>query len=277
MALWSSVTPDYFRAIGIPLLKGRFLTDRDSQGAPQVAVISKSLARQLAPNADPVGKRINVDGVKGVVEIVGVVDDVHQRGMTSQATSEIYLPFSQAPTWIICFAIRTATDPTGLAKPVERAIWAVDKDQSIGYIMPMSVLASESMAPQRVTMLLLGAFASMALILAAVGIYGVIAYSAGQRTHEIGIRRALGAQRRDVLELVLSEGLVLVLTGIVIGLAGALGLTRVIAGLLYSVGPRDPAVFTLVPLLLAAVALFASYLPARRATKVDPMVALRYE
>jgi putative ABC transport system permease protein len=277
MALWSSVTPDYFRALGIPLLKGRFFTDRDSQGASQVAIISKSLARQLAPNAGPLGKRLNVDGVKGVVKVVGVVGDVHQRGMTSQVASEIYLPFSQAPMWIICFAIRTATNPTGLAKTVEGAIWAVDKDQSVGYVMPMNELASESMAPQGVTVLLLGVFAGMALILAAVGIYGVIAYSAGQRTHEIGVRMALGAQGRDVFELVVSEGLVLVLAGIVIGLAGALGLTRVIAGLLYGVGPRDPVVFTLVPLVLAALALFASYLPARRATKVDPMVALRHE
>ena len=277
MAVWSSVTPGYFPALGIPLLKGRFLTDRDDQGAPQVAIISKTLARQLTPNVDPVGERINVQGVKGVVEVVGVVDDVHQRGMTSQMTSEIYLPFSQAPMWIICFAVRTASDPAGLAKAVQRAIWAVDKDQSIGYVMPMDQLASESLAPQRVVTLLLGVFAGVALILAAVGIYGVIAYSAGQRTHEIGIRMALGARRADLLRLVVGQGMLLTLVGVGAGLIAAFGLTRLMSSMLYGVRPTDLATFAVVSLVLAGVAMLASYIPARRAATVDPMVALRYE
>jgi putative ABC transport system permease protein len=277
MAIWGSVTPDYFRALGIPLLKGRFFKDGDDQGMPPVAIISRSLARQIAPIADPVGKRINVQGLKSAVEVVGVVGDVHQQGITSEMTSEIYLPFSQTPMWIICFAIRTASNPLNLTKAAEGAIWAVDKDQSIGYIMPMDELAAESLAPHRVATLLLGGFAALALLLAAVGIYGVIAYAAAQRTHEIGIRIALGARRSDVLKMIVGQGLTLVLVGVGIGIAGALALTRFLASLLYGIKPTDPLTFVAVSLLLTCVALMACYIPARRATKVDPMVALRHE
>jgi putative ABC transport system permease protein len=276
-AVWSSVTPDYFPALSIPLLRGRFFTDQDTQGAQAVAIVSKSLAGQLAPNADLVGKQVNAEGVKGALEIVGVVGDVHQLGITSEMTSEIYLPFSQLPAPIICFAVRTASDPAGLAKAAERAIWAVDKDQSIGYIMPMGELASEWLAPQRVVTLLLGGFAGMALLLAAVGIYGVIAYSVTQRTHEIGIRMALGARATHILRLVVGQGLGLALAGVALGLAGSFGLTRFLSSLLYGVRPSDPPVFVAVSALPAGVALLASLIPARRATKVDPMVALRYE
>jgi putative ABC transport system permease protein len=242
-----------------------------------VAIISKSLAGQLAPNADPVGKLVDVEGLKGAVEVVGVVGDVHQLGITSEITSEVYLPYSQAPAPIICFAIRTASDPTNLAKAAERAIWTVDKDQSIGYVMPMEELASESLAPQRVVTLLLGGFAAMALLLAALGIYAVIAYSVTQRTHEIGIRMALGARATHILSLVVGRGLGLALAGATLGLAGSFGLMRFLSSLLYGVRPSDPLVFVTVSALLAAVALLACYIPARRATKVDPMVALRYE
>jgi predicted permease len=276
-AVWSSVTPDYFRALGIPLVKGRFFTDQDTPGGGPVAIISKNLARQLAPNQDPVGKRVNVEGLTGPHEVVGVVGDVHQLGMTSERTSEIYLPFSQAPAPIICFAIRTASDPGGLAKAAQREIWAVDGDQSVGYVMSMSQLASESLAPQRVVMLLLGLFAAIALLMAAVGIYGVISYSTTERTHEIGIRMALGAQSGDVLMLVIGRGFMLTLAGVGAGLAGALALTRFLASMLYGVRPTDPATFAGVSLLLSGVVLLASYIPARRATKVDPMVSLRYE
>ena len=277
VAVWSSVTPDYFRSLGIPLVEGRFFTDQDSRGSGQVAIISKSLARQLAPNEDPVGKRINADGLKGPVEVVGVVGDVRQLGMTSEMSAEIYLAFSQVPTPILCFAIRTEGDPGGLAKAAQREIWAVDKDQAVSYIMSMSQLASESLAPQRVVTLLLGVFAAMALILAAVGMYGVIAYSATQRTHEIGVRIALGAGSADVLRLVVGQGVGLVVAGVAIGLAGSFGLMRFLSSLLYGVRPFDPLTFAIVCALLSGVALLASYIPARRATKVDPMVALRYE
>ena len=277
VGVWSSVTPDYFRAMDIPLLKGRFFTDQDNPGASPVAIISKSLARRLVPEEDPLGKRINVEGVKSPVEIVGVVGDVHQLGLTTETTSEVYLPFSQVTIWLMCFAIRTTSDPMSLAKVAQREIWAVDKDQAVGYIMPMSQLASESLAPQRVLMLLLAAFAGMALALAAVGIYGVISYSSTQRTQEIGIRIALGAGSADVVRLVVGQGVVLVLAGVGIGLAGSFGLMRFLSSLLYGVHPSDPVTFIIVSVALAGVALLASYIPARRATKVDPMVALRYE
>ena len=277
IALWSSVTPDYFRALGIQLVEGRFFTDGDTSGSAPVAIISKSLVRQLALDEDPVGKRIKADGLKGPVEVVGVVDDVHQLGMTSGMTSEVYFPFSQVPAPIICFAIRTAEDPAGLAKAAQGRIWEVDKDQAVGYVMTMSQSASESLAPQRVVVLLLGVFAAMALILAAVGIYGVIAYSAAQRTHEIGVRMALGAGRSEVLHMVFRDALRLVLPGMAVGLVGALMLTRFLASLLFGVRPSDPGTFATVSALLAAVALLASYIPARRATRVDPIVALRYE
>ncbi|HWU40496.1 MAG TPA: FtsX-like permease family protein [Candidatus Acidoferrum sp.] len=179
--------------------------------------------------------------------------------------------------WLMCFAIRTTSDPMSLAKVAQREIWAVDKGQAVGYVMPMSQLASESLAPLRVLTLLLAAFAGMALALAAVGIYGVISYSSTQRTHEIGIRIALGARSADVLRLVVGQGVRLVLAGLGIGLAGSFGLIRFLSTLLYGVRPSDPVTFTLVSVALAGVALLASYIPARRATKVDPMVALRYE
>jgi len=276
-AVWSSATPGYFQALSIPLLRGRLFTDQDAQGTHAVAIISKSLAAQLAPNADPVGRQIDVAGLEGAAEVVGVVGDVHQLGITSEIISEIYLPFSQLPGPLICFAIRTASDPANLAKAAQRAIWAVDKDQSIGYVMPMGELASESLAPQRVVTLLLGGFAVMALALAAVGIYTVIAYAAAQRTHEIGIRMALGARATHILSLVVGEGLGLALAGAAIGLAGSFGLMRFLSSLLYGVRPSDPLVFVAVSAVLAGVALLAGFIPARRAMKVDPMVALRYE
>jgi putative ABC transport system permease protein len=243
-----------------------------------VAIISKSLARQLMPNGDDaVGQQISVGGLKDRVEVVGIVGDVHQLGMTSGSTSEVYLPFSQVRAPIICFAIRTADDPGSLAKAAQREIWAVDKDQAIGYVRTMSELASESLAPQRVVMLLLCVFGGVALILAAIGIYGVIAYSASQRTHEIGIRMALGARKVDVLRLVVSQGLSLILAGVAIGLAGSFGLMRFVSSLLYGVQPSDPLTLTIVSVALTGTALLASCIPALRATKVDAMVALRCE
>jgi putative ABC transport system permease protein len=274
--VWSSATPDYFRAMGIPLIQGRFFGDQDAQGAPPVAVISKSLARRLWPTEDAVGKRIAVEGLSNR-EVIGVVGDVRQLGLTSEKTSEVYIPLAQVPGRLFCFAIRTASDPISLAKAAQGAIWEVDKDQAVGYVMSLGQLTSESLAPQRVISLLLGVFAGLALLLAAGGMYGVISYSAVQRTHEIGIRVALGARAADVLRLVVGQGLTLAFAGVAIGLAGALGLMRLLASLLYGVCPSDPFTLISVAAVLAVVALVASYIPARRATRVDPMVALRFE
>jgi len=277
VAMWSSVTPDYFRAMGIALLKGRGFTKQDRHSAPQVAILSKSLAARLLPNANPIGQRIDVDGVQGLVEIVGVVGDVHQLGMTSETLSELYFSYAQFPAPILCFAVRTTEDPSSIAASLRRAIWSVDKDQAISFVMTMDQLASESLAPQRMIMLILSAFGGMALLMTAIGVYGIIANSVARRTQEFGIRMALGARSADVLGLVVKQGLSLILPGVLIGLAGAVGLMRFLASLLYGVRPLDPLTLTLVAVAMIAVALLASYIPARRATRVDPMEALRYE
>jgi putative ABC transport system permease protein len=277
MAMWSSITPDYFRAFEIPLLNGRAFTNQDRQGTPRVAIVSKSLAARLAPNSDPIGQRIDVDGVQGPVQLVGVVGDVHHLGMTSETTSELYLPFSQLPEPVLCFAIQTEGDPQSLAKSVERAIWSVDKDQAVGFVMSMDQLASESLAPQRMIMIILGVFGGMALLMAALGLYGVISTSVARRTQEFGIRMALGARAADIQGLVMKQGLGLVLIGVAVGVAGAFGLMRFLAALLYGVRPVDPLTLAVVAVAMIGVAVLASYVPARRATHVDPMVALRYE
>jgi putative ABC transport system permease protein len=196
--------------------------------------------------------------------------------ITSDLTSEIYLPFSQVPAPLICIAIR-APDPAGLARSAQRAVWAVDKDQAVSFVMSMQELVSESLAPQRVITALLGIFAAMALLMATVGIYGVISFSAAQRTREIGVRMALGASSRALLRLLVGQGLVPVAAGLVLGLAGSFGLMRFVASLLYGVRPQDPLILALVSIVLTAAALAASFIPARRATRVEPLVALRHE
>ncbi|HYK89407.1 MAG TPA: ABC transporter permease [Acidobacteriota bacterium] len=276
-AVWSSVTPNYFRSMGIPLLRGRYFVDQDNGMADGVAIISASLARRLIPDGGTVGRRIVVDGIKKSLQVVGVVGDVHQLGLTSDQTSEVYFPFSQVPTPLLCFAIRTASDPAGLIKAAQREVWAVDRDQAVSHAMTMAQLASESLAPQRVVTLLLAGFAGIALLLAAIGLYGVISYSAGRRTHEIGIRMALGAGRSDVLRLIVVDGLKLAMAGLGLGLAGAIPLTHLLSGLLYGVRPHDVPVFAAASLLLVGAATLASYIPAWRATRADPMAALRQE
>jgi len=277
LPVWSSVSRDYFRALGIPLISGRSFIDDDTRNSTPVAVISKTLARQLLPNQDPVGKRVNVDGLKAPVEIVGVVGDVHQLGLTSEIKEEIYLPFSQAPAPLMCFAIRTGSDPARLARAAEGAVWAVDKDQAVSFVMSMHELASESLAPQRIIAILLVIFAAMALLMAAVGIYGVISFSAAQRTHEFGVRVALGAGSADVLRLVVGQGLGAVGLGLVIGLIATFALTRFLSSILFGVRPSDPLILAIVSIVLAGAAVVASCVPARRAMKADPMAALRYE
>jgi predicted permease len=277
VALWSAATPDYFRAMSIPLLSGRTFAEQDRPGAPNVAIISQSLATRLTPRSDPVGQQIVVDDVEGPVEIVGVVGDVRQSGATSSRSPELYLAFAQNPAPVFCYAIRTAVDPQSVVKAAERAIWQADDQQAVGFVMPMDHLTAESLAPQRVVMLILSAFGGVALLLAAIGIYGVIASFVTQRRQEFAIRTALGARAADVLWLVIQQSLKLVLSGVLIGLAGALLLTRFLASLLFGVRPIDPMTLLLGVATLAGAAFLATVIPARRATRVDPMVALRYE
>jgi len=277
MTTYRIVSPDYFRTKRIPLVAGRVFTAQDREGTEPVAVISESLARVSWPNEDPIGKRVRWGAANGPqMTIVGVVRDVKLHQLT-QVKPQLYMPSAQAPFQPYEIALRTKTQPLGLAAAVRYEVWGVDKDMPLANLRTMDQMLADSITRERFNLLLLAVFAGLALTLALVGIYGVMSYAVAQSTREIGIRLALGARPRDVLKLVIGQGLVLTLLGVVIGVAGAFGLTRLMTRLLYGVTATDPLTFAGVSVLLVAVALFASYLPARRATKVDPIVALRYE
>ncbi|MBV9924270.1 MAG: ABC transporter permease [Acidobacteria bacterium] len=272
-----NVSADYFRTLGIPVKRGRALAASDADGAQPVLVINESLARSFFPDEDPVGKRVRTGDKSPWVEIVGVVGDVRHRGLDVDARPEMFFPHTQTPSRRMTLVVRSSGDPAALAAPLRERVRSIDRDQPVGDVKTMEEWVSESVASRRFTAALLGVFAAAAAALAALGLYGVVSYSVAQRTHEIGLRVALGARPRDVLRLVIGQGLTLTLVGAAVGLAAAFALTRVISGLLFNVGATDPSIFVAVPLLLVVVALLACYLPARRATKVDPMVALRYE
>jgi len=242
-----------------------------------VAVINETMARRFWPNQDPIGKRVRFVRLQEVVEIVGVVGDVRRFDIGSAVDPEIYWPYLQKPRWAIYFTIRTSVDPLGVVPAVRSRVAGLDRDVLVSNVWTVDRLVSVSLTGPRFNLLVLGSFAVVALLLASVGIYGVIAYSVAQRTREIGIRMALGARSSDVLRLVVGQGMVLTLIGVAIGVAAAFGLTRLMASLLFGVGATDPLTFALVALLLTGVALLACYLPARRAARVDPMMALRHK
>jgi putative ABC transport system permease protein len=275
------VTPGYLRTMQIPLLKGRELTPQDVAGVEPVALISETFARRYWPGEDPLGKRIKFPGSTARPEpwrsIVGVVRDVKQYGVDKENTMQLYLPEAQLPVSWLTLTVRTAGDPAQTLGAIRNEIRGVDPDQAVFEVATMEGLLAEAIAKRRFVMLLLAGFAALALALAAIGIYGVMGYTVAQRTQEIGVRMALGAQTGDVLKLVVGQGMRLALGGVVIGLAAACGLTRLMTTLLFSVKATDPLTFGVIALLLIAVALLACYIPARRATKVDPMVALRTE
>jgi putative ABC transport system permease protein len=274
----SIVTPGYFATMTIPLIKGRQFNERDGAGAPQVTIVSQALARQQFPGMDPIGQRLFVQwGRQTPYEIVGVVGDIKHDGLDKESAPNVYFPDAQEPNGGGTLVIRTSADPMKLAPVVEQVIHAYDHDQAIADIQPLDVFLAKSVARPRFQSVLLASFAALALLLAAIGIFGVMSYSVAQRSHEIGIRVALGAQRDQVLRLVVGEGLVLALIGTAAGLAGAFVMTRYLRSLLFNVSPTDPWTFIAVPVVLCAVALGASYIPARKAAVVDPIVALRYE
>jgi predicted permease len=273
-----SISPGYLRAMRIPLLRGREFNEQDRAGSPLVVFVNESAARQFWPGEDPVGKRLRVGDTKGPWRtVVGVVGDVLHKALDAPHTLQIYLPNAQWADSSVLLVVRTSNDPASLASVVRREIAAIEPQAPISDVATMEEIVSASVAQRRFSMLLFGLFAAMAVVLAAVGIYGVISYAVAQRTHEIGIRMALGAGRREALRLVVGEGMRPALLGAALGLAAAFGLTRLLAGLLYGVKPADPATFAIVSVLLIGVALLACYVPARRATRVDPMIALRYE
>jgi putative ABC transport system permease protein len=277
------VSPDYFRALGISLLKGRLLSAQDNAQAPFAVVINQALARQYWGEEDPVGKRFKFGGRASNsqwVTVVGMVGSARQVGLNSDPFPEFYASFTQAPQRRLrprVLFIRAAGDPLSLVTAVKRQIWAVDKDQTIWAVRTMDEIVAGSLSQRRFNLMLLGVFAALALALASVGIYGVISYSVSQRAHEIGVRMALGAGRRDILKLIVGHGLALTLGGVAAGLVASFALTSWLESLLFGVSPTDPLTFAGVPLLLTAVALLACYLPARRATKVDPLTALRHD
>jgi predicted permease len=273
------ITPDYFSTMGIELLRGRSFTDADRLGSGKVAVVNAALARRYFGAEDPIDKILDI-GDTGHLErwrIVGEVADVKAFGPEQAAHADLYRPLAQQPFPLLAFVVRTQSDPSALLKTAERAIWDLDKDQPVFDAMPMSVLAAQSMTLRRTSTILLAGFAALALIVAGVGLYGLIAYSVAQRTHEIGVRMALGARRSDVLLEVVRRGMRLVVIGEVAGFVLSLLLTRMASGVLYGVSPSDPSSLAIAIFLLTIVALAACYVPALRATKVDPMVALRYE
>ena len=273
------ISPDYFRAMGISLLKGRFFTDLDRDGAPPVVIIDETMAHRYWPDEDPIGKRLMIPGVKPVFrEIVGVVRGLKFYGLEAERRPTMYVSLLQhgfEPS--MCLVVKTEADPTRMTSAVRQAIWSVDRDQTTSTAVTMDQLLAKSVAQRRFNTGMIEIFAALALLLAIVGIHGVLAYSVTRRTQEIGIRMALGAQRKQVLQSVLGQAMSMVGIGMAIGIAAAFGLTQLISSLLYGVGALDLRTYVVMTLLLAAVAMLASYLPARRATRVDPLVALRYE
>ena len=275
---YRQVSPNYFRTLQTPILKGRDFTARDATNGTPVVIVSETFVRKFFPNENPIGKRITVgDGGPNPCEIVGIVGDVKRGGLAASTDAEMYLPMLQRCWAYISVVLRVAGDPLAMANSVRQEVWALDKDQPIFNVRKLDRLVASSVAARRFSMLLLGAFAGVALILASVGLYGLLSYSVTQRQHELGIRMALGAQSVDVLKLVITQGLRLTLIGVGAGGIAALGLTRLLTSQIFDVSPTDPLTFGGVSVLLGSVAFLACYIPARRATKVNPMVALRYE
>lgn len=289
LAIWYSVEPEYFTAMQIPLKRGRLLTSKDNEHAPIVIVVDEIFARKYFGNQDPVGKRINFAKERPQAEIVGVVGHVKHWGLDAGSRETIptqfYAPFLQLPdnsmswwaTTSVTVVMRTQGAPLGLVGSIRQRMKQMNSEQVIYDEEPVDNILSRSLASRRFSMILLDVFAALALALSCVGIYGVVSYLVGRRTHEIGIRIALGANRSDVLRLVLGEGVKMALIGVAVGLAAAFALTRLMANMLFGVSTTDPLTFGSVAILLILVSLAACYIPARRAMRVDPMIALRYE
>ena len=271
------VSPDYFRTMRIPLMSGRYFDERDVRGAPETVIIDEAMAQRFWPNEDPLGKRLQRGGSGSWRTVVGVISNARQYSAEKEPPIAVYYPSEQFGARNMFLVIRTTRDPAGMTEGITKEIQKLDPEMPVFDVATMDQRLHDSLARRRFSMFLLGLFAAVASILAAIGIYGVITYSVNERTHEIGIRLALGAPPGSVRQLVIRQGLVLTGVGVLIGLAGAFALTRVLSSLLYGVSSTDPSTFVVTPLALGGVALLASYIPARRAARVDPMIALRYE
>ena len=272
------VTPDYMTTMSIQLMKGRTLTDQDTENSPQVALINETMAKEIWPGQDAIGKRIKFSSeTESWRTVVGVVSDVRHYALDKSAPTQFYLPQAQYPNNGMSLVVRTSSDPAPMLDVIRKEVRAIDKDMFISDITTMDQLVSQSISLRRFSMSLLGLFAATALILSSIGIYGVISYSVTQRYQEIGVRIALGAKRSDILGIILTQGMILVGIGAIVGLTGAYLLTSAMSALLYEVSATDIFTFAVVTTILVGVALFACLIPARRATKIDPITALRYE
>ncbi len=278
--------------MGVPLIRGRHFTDRETETSAPVVIINETLARRDFPDQDPIGQLITVGRVMGpdfedpARQIVGIVGDTREFGLDQDAPATMFVPAPQVGDHLtelantllpLSWVVRTTDEPLSMATPVQDAIAAVDRNQPVSEVRSMEQVLSAWMARAQFNTLLLSIFAGVALFLAAIGIYGTMSYSVSQRTHELGLRMALGGAQREMLALVVRQGMILTIIGLALGLGAAYGLTRLMAGLLFGVGATDIGTFTAVALLLGLIALAACYIPARPATEVDPMVALRYE
>jgi predicted permease len=272
-------SPEAFRLLGVPLLNGRFFTPADTAEAPPVAIVSRGFAQHYFPDQDPLNRTFAVsrDDKKRHFKIVGVVGDVNQYGLDKDPVDTVYTPFEQTPDMGATLMIRTSGDPMNYVKQLRAAVYSVDPDQPITNIKTLDQIRGDTLAATRLTSVLLGLFAMLALAIAATGLSGVTALRVSQRTREIGIRLALGAQRSQVLIMVMLQGMRVIVIGLIIGLIGALLASRVMQAFLFKTTVTDPLTFVGVALVLLAVALIASYIPARRVTRVDPMIALRAE
>jgi putative ABC transport system permease protein len=278
-ASYNAISPNYLRTMGIPLLKGRDFNDQD-MAAPTAIIVNATMANRLWPNDEPIGRRLKLGGPQSTnpwLTVVGIVSDASQTGLDTTVRPEIYAPLTQSPVPTVYLVARVASSPASVAPAIRQAILEVDRNQPVGNVRPMEQVLSDSVAQPRLYAVLLGSFATVALILAVIGIYSMMAYSVTQRTQEIGMRMALGAAPRDILKLILKQALSLTLIGGAIGLLLAFVATRVMSSLLFGITPKDPLTFVQVTIILVVVSLAASYIPARRAKRLDPMLALRNE
>jgi len=275
-----TVTPDYFKAMGIPLVRGRFFEARDTDGTPGVAIVDESLANTYWPDQDPVGKRVHFGGMESKspwLTVVGVVRHVRNRTLEARSRVELYVPEDQVPFNGMSLAVRTSINPLSLVPTIQREVASIDPDLPIYRVRTMNEVMGESLQRRRLALTLLAGFAGLALLLAAIGIYGVTSYGVAQRKTEIGVRMALGANRSQVLGMIMRTGLTTIAIGLVVGVILSLALTRLMSGLLFSVHASDPLALAGAAFVLVLAALVAIFIPARRATKVNPMSALRYE
>jgi putative ABC transport system permease protein len=273
------ISKEYLQTMGIRLLKGRYFTDQDNFDAPRVVIVTESFARRYFPDGNVLGKRLNFNDPQKPLwrEIVGVASDVKQFGLNKETPIAIYLHQKQSASPFVTLAVRTSGNPLNLASEIRSQVWSLDKNLAASNVQTMEQVIGNTVNTPRITLSLIGAFATAALLLAALGLYGVVSYSAAQRTNEIGIRMALGAEQSDVLKMVVRQGMVLAAIGVAIGLMGAFILTRLMSKLLFGVSATDPLTFVAISGLLTLIALIASYIPAHRASKIDPVIALRYE